>query len=190
MGLTDDTCMEFTLKKGEAKSFKASKGQTVKITCKNGGQMADIVFPTYHQGLTLDNLRRFVLKKGDLLYDASEEAVLEVLSIISDAETNILFPGCRRRFYEREYNKRKDGCREILASALGIPQTQLPSTINLFMDFKLNPIECGFDVDVSRAKDGDYVIFSVKKDCTIAVSACPCELDSCRTIGNIIVDVR
>ena len=177
------------MKKGEAKAVEIVKGQTVKITSYNGGQLADLVFPTYHQGLTLDNLRRFVLREGDILYDTSEEAVLEVLSINSDANTNILYPGCRRKFYET-INKKKDGCRELLARALGIPQTQLPSTINLFMDFNLDCTEYTFETDVSKAKGGDYVRFRVLKDCMIAVSACPCEPDSCRTEGDIVVEVR
>lgn len=181
--------MEFTLKRSEAKAVEVAKGQIVKITCNNGGQLADMVFPTYHQGLTLDNLRRFVLKEGDIMYDVSEEAVLEVVSINSDASTNILYPGCRRKLYEKIFNKKKDGCRELLASALGIPLTELPSTINLFMDFSLDCTEYIFKPELSKAKDGDYVKFRVLKHCIIAISACPCEANSCRTEGDIVVKV-
>jgi uncharacterized protein YcgI (DUF1989 family) len=177
------------LRKGEAKAVQVAKGQVIKITCNNGGQLADMVFPSYHQGLTLDNLRRFVLREGDLLYDFFEEAVLLVLSIKSDANTNILYPGCRRKLYETTFNKKKDGCRELLARALGIPQIQLPGTINLFMDFNLDCTELSFETDVSKAKGGDYVRFRVLKDCIIAVSACPCEPNSCGTEGDIVVEV-
>lgn len=182
--------MEFTLKKGEAKAIEVSKGQIVEIISNGGeGQLADIVFPTYHQGLTLDNNRRLVLKQGDLLYDFSEEAVLEVLSINSDANTNILYPGCRRRIYETRFDKKKDGCRELLASALKIPIKDLPSTINLFMDFNLDCTEYGFKTDISKVKNGDYVRFHVLKNCKIAVSACPCEANACKTKGDILVRV-
>ena len=182
--------MEFILKKGTAKVVKVTKGQIIKVECTNGGQLADIVFPTYHQGLTLDNLRRFILKEGDLLYDFHEEAVIKVLSIHSDANTNILFPGCRRRIYETSFNKKKDGCRELLASALGITSTQLPSTINLFMDFDIDCKKYRFNTTVSKVKDGDYVIFEILKNCIIAVSACPCEANVCKTEGEIVITVK
>jgi uncharacterized protein YcgI (DUF1989 family) len=182
--------MEFTLRKGEAKGAVVVKGQYIKITCIHGGQLSDLVFINYHQGITLDRLRRFILKSGDELFDVNEEAVLKVLSIDSASNTNILYPGCRRRFYKERFNKDKDGCRDLLASALGINPSELPSTINLFMDFELDCNSYGFKTEISKVKDGDSVCFGALKNCTIAVSACPCEEDACRTKGEILVEMN
>ncbi len=104
--------MEFILNKGEAKGIVVLKGQTIKITCINGGQLADLVFLDYHQGITLDRLSRFILKCGDELFNSNEEGVLRITSINSIADTNILYPGCRRKLYTKEFGKEKIGCRD------------------------------------------------------------------------------
>jgi uncharacterized protein YcgI (DUF1989 family) len=181
--------MHFLLRKGEAKGAVVLKEQRIKISCKNAGQLADLVFLNYHQGITLDRLRRFILKAGDELYDINEEAVLRVLSIESESNTNILYPGCRRKFYREHSGIEKDGCRDLLASALGINPSELPSTINLFMDFSLDCEIYGFDTQVSRVKSRDSVSFQALKNCIIAVSACPCEDDACITEGEILVEI-
>lgn len=179
----------FVLKRGEARAAKVTKGQKIKIFCENGSQLADLVFLDYHQGLTLDNLRKFTLHPDDLLYDSYEVPVLKVSSIHSDAKTNILYPGCRRTIYKQKYKKDKLGCRELLSQALGTLANLLPSTINLFMDFEIIS-EDKFETRTSKVKAGDYNEFEVLKDTTIAVSACPCEPDSCRGNGLIRVEIK
>jgi uncharacterized protein YcgI (DUF1989 family) len=182
--------LEFTLNKGEAKGIVALNGQTVTISCINGGQLADLVFLDYHQGITLDRLRRFILKCGDELFNSNEEGVLQVTSIDSEAHTNILYPGCRRKLYAEKFGKNKNGCRDLLAFALGIQPINLPSTINLFMDFELDNNNYKFNTKTSRVKEGDSISFYVLKNCTIAVSACPCEPGSCKTEGKIEVKIQ
>jgi|WetSurSiteA1Bulk_404760.scaffolds.fasta_scaffold07236_2 uncharacterized protein YcgI (DUF1989 family) len=182
--------MEFVLRKGEAKGAVVERGQLITITCRNEGQLADLVFLNYHQGITLDRLRRFILKSGDELFDNNEEAIIKVLTINSESNTNILYPGCRRKYYKEHFDEEKDGCRDLLAIALGILPHELPNTINLFMDFKLDCINYEFDTSLSRVKNGDSVSFYALKNCTIAVSACPCESDSCSTNGNIEVKIE
>ena len=179
--------MRFQLKKGSGGAAVVTKGNTITVSCKYNGQLSDLVFLNYSQGITLDRLRRFVLKPGDELFDINEEPVLRVLSIHSDAKTNILYPGCRRKMYQEDFGKEKDGCRDILASALGISACNLPSTINLFMDFELDSSAYGFRTSQSRSKENDSVRFLALKNCTVAVSACPCESDSCGTEGEIEV---
>jgi uncharacterized protein YcgI (DUF1989 family) len=182
--------LEFILNKGEAKGIVVLNGQTVTISCINRGQLADLVFLDYHQGITLDRLRRFILKCGDELFNSNEEGVLQVTSITSEAHTNILYPGCRRKLYAEKFGKDKDGCRDLLASALGIQPTNLPSTINLFMDFELHSSNYEFKTRTSKAKEGDSVSFHALQNCTIAISACPCEPSSCKTEGKIKVEVK
>ena len=179
--------MKFRLEKGSGRAIVVPKGASITISCRHHGQLADLVFLDYSQGLTLDRLRRFALQPGDELVDTCEEPVLRVLSVDSEAKTNILYPGCRRKMYREVFGKEKDGCREILAAALGIPPCGIPATINLFMDFELDPARCGFRTSLSRAKENDSVRFLALKTCTVAVSACPCEPDSCGTAGEIEV---
>jgi uncharacterized protein YcgI (DUF1989 family) len=179
--------LKFVLNKGEAKGIVVLKGQTISISCIDGGQLADLIFLDYHQGITLDRLSRFVLRCGDELFNSNEEAVLRVTSISSTADTNILYPGCRKNVYAEGFGKEKIGCRELLASALGIPAITLPSTINLFMDFKLDSNNYEFKIRPSRVKEGDSISFYALRNCTIAISACPCEPCSCETKGKIKV---
>lgn len=181
--------MEFILNKGEAKGIVVLEGQKITISCVNGEQLADLVFLDYHQGITLDRLGRFVLKRGDGLFNSYEQAVLRVTSINSTADTNILYPGCRRNLYAKVFGKDKMGCRDLLASALGIPTMALPSTINLFMDFELDSLNYKFKIKHSRVKEGDSISFYALKNCTVAISACPCELCSCKTEGKIEVRI-
>lgn len=182
--------MKLTLNKGEAKGIVVLKGQTITISCINGGQLADMVFLDYHQGITLDRIRRFILKCGDELFNSNEEGVLQVTSIDSEACTNILYPGCRRKMYAEKFGKEKDGCRDLLSFALGIPTILLPSTINLFMDFGIDSDNYEFRTMSSRVKEGDSVSFYALKNCIIAISACPCEPSSCKTEGKIEVTIR
>jgi uncharacterized protein YcgI (DUF1989 family) len=182
--------VRFILNKGEAKGVVVLKEQTIIISCINGGQLADLVFLDYHQGITLDRLRRFILKCGDELFNSNEEGVLRVTSINSEADTNILYPGCRRKLYAEKFGKEKDGCRDLLSFALGIPTINLPSTINLFMDFRLDNDNYEFRTMTSRVKNGDSVSFYALKNCTIAISACPCEPGSCKTEGKIEVEIQ
>jgi uncharacterized protein YcgI (DUF1989 family) len=182
--------MEFTLKKGEARGTVVLEGQIIKITCKKEGQLSDLVFLNYHQGITLDRLHRLILRSGDDLFNANEEAVLRVQLIDSESNTNILYPGCRQRLYSEQFGKEKNGCRDLLASALGLPPSELPSTINLFMDFELDCVNYGFKTRVSKVKGGDSVSFHVLKNCAIAVSNCPCEANVCRTEGEILVEIK
>lgn len=179
--------MKFHLKKGSARAADVKKGNTITISCRKNGQLSDLVFLGYSQGITLDRLRSFVLRPGHELVDVNEEAVLRVLSVDSAAETNILYPGCRRKMYQEVFDKEKDGCRDLLAAALGVDSRDLPSTINLFMDFELDCPGYGFRTSQSRAQADDSVSFLALKDCRIAVSACPCEPDSCGTVGEIEV---
>lgn len=181
--------MEFILNKGEAKGIVVLKGQTIIISCINEGQLADLVFLDYHQGITLDRLGRFILKCGDELFNSNEEGVLRVTSINSTANTNILYPGCRRHLYSEKFGTDKKGCRDLLASALGIPTIALPTTINLFMDFELDSKNYEFTIRPSRVKEGDSISFYALKNCTIAISACPCEPCSCKTEGKIEVRI-
>ena len=175
------------LSKGEATAIMLDRGQRVRITCVDGGQLADLVFLSYHQGLTLDNLRRFSLNDKDLIYNYDEEPVLEVEEIHSKAETNIIYPGCRRKFYQDVFKKDKDGCRDLLAKALGVQPNELPSTINLFMDYEIK--DHRFNTRPSKVKEGDYNTFKALKNCRIAVSACPCESNACRSEGKIKIEI-
>jgi uncharacterized protein YcgI (DUF1989 family) len=181
--------LEFILNKGEAKGIVVLKEQIITVSCIGGGQLADLVFLDYHQGITLDRLSRLVLRCGDELFNSNEEAVLRVTSINSTADTNILYPGCRRNLYAEGFGKDKIGCRDLLASALGIPVITLPSTINLFMDFELDSNNYEFKIRPSRVKDGDSISFYALKNCTVAISACPCEPCSCETEGKIEVRI-
>lgn len=160
-----------TLRKGEVISISMKAGEQIKIACDGGGQLADLVFQEFHQGLTLDRLGRFVLREGDLLFNAKEEPVLKVLRIASKANSNIVYPGCRSSLY----SNRKQGCRELLASALNVPVEALPGTINLFMDFEIDARSYEFRPAATRAKDGDFVELEALADVEIAIAACPCE---------------
>ena len=165
------------------------KGQKLRISSEQGGQLADLVFLNYHQGLTLDNVRSLVLREGDMLYNSSEVPILRVKVLESESCTNLLYPGCRRSIYKKNYAKDKKGCREILSESFSVSPDLLPSTINLFMDFEMDSDTLTFKTMKSRAKAGDYVLFEVLEDVEVAVSACPCEPDSCDGNGFIKVMV-
>lgn len=173
------------LQKGEAIAISLKAGDRIKIACLGGGQLADLVFSLYHQGLTLDRLGRFILREGDVLYNCKEEPALRVLKIRSKAISNIVYPGCRRSLYG--FNK--NGCRELLARALNVSVENLPSTINLFMDFEIDPQSYEFKPVATKAEDGDFVEFESLFDLEIAVAACPWE-DLSQPNGKIAIEVK
>ncbi len=172
------------LHKGEAISISMKRGDRIKIACLGGGQLADLVFTSYHQGLTLDRLGRFVLREGDVLYNSREEPALKVLQVQSRASSNIVFPGCRSSLYG--FNKK--GCRELLAQALNVSVESLPSTVNLFMDFEIDPESYEFKPAFTKAKSGDFIELEALVDLEIAITACPHE-ELSQPDGKIAVEV-
>ncbi len=125
------------LKKGEAKAFQIKAERFLRIECLDDEQLADLTFEGYNQGITLDTLRRFHLIEGNLLFNGNEEPMIKVIKISSRSKTNILFRGCKSSVYSR-FERKKLGCRELIARELDLPTNELPSTINLFMDFELD----------------------------------------------------
>ncbi|MEM2991473.1 MAG: DUF1989 domain-containing protein [Halobacteria archaeon] len=176
--------IDILLNKGEAIAISLKAGDRIKIACLNSGQLADLVFPLYHQGLTLDRLGRFIIRKGDLLYNSREEAALRVLDMRSKASSNIVYPGCRSSLYG--FNKK--GCRELLAQALKVSVENLPSTINLFMDFEIDLESYAFKPAVTRAENCVFVEFEALVNLEIAIAACPCE-ELSQPNGKIAIEV-
>jgi uncharacterized protein YcgI (DUF1989 family) len=176
------------LRKGEAKAFQVEEGDTVKVTCMDDGQLADLTFKDYDQGITLDNLRRFHLLEGDLLYNVFEEPVMKVLKIGSNSKTNILFPGCRRSVYLKR-DRDKLGCRDLIAHEFGIPPNSLPSTINLFMDYEIESTMNTFRTVKPVVRRNEFNTFHMLQNSLIGVSACPGDFGDEQSAGRISIEV-
>jgi uncharacterized protein YcgI (DUF1989 family) len=172
------------LQKGEAISIPLKAGDRIRIACLNSGQLANLIFTSYHQGLTLDRLGRFILRGGDLLYNSREMPALKVVEVHSRARSNIVYPGCRSSLYG--FNKK--GCRELLAQALKVEVENLPSTVNLFMDFEIDPESYEFKPVATKAENGDFVEIEALIDLEVAVAACPCE-ELSKPSGKIGIEV-
>lgn len=158
---------------GTARAFSLRKGQKLRITSQEGGQVVDLTFKDFSQALTRDinGMERynfpklvFSLEEGMSLYDGAGTKVLTLAESHTQAPHDLLFPGCRSPIYEGE----QEGCREMLARVLAIPLASLPATLNLFL----------FTEDMAMtvrrsAEKGDYVVLRAERPVKVGVSVCP-----------------
>lgn len=165
---------DVVLAHGTSRAFKLSKGQRLRITTLEGGQVVDLCFKDFNQALSrdLNGIKRFdfpklvsTLDEGMALYDGAGEAVLTLVENHTEAPHDLLFPGCRSKIYEGEL----DGCRDMLASVLDIPLAALPPTATFFM---FVDEDMALTIHKTAAK-GDHVVLRAERDVTVGLSACP-----------------
>lgn len=156
---------------GTARPFKLLEGDKIRIETPKGGQVSNLSFEYFNQGLTrdYDRIRRnlkhtdFKAVLGTILCDNDSVPVLEMTENHSSASHDLLFVGCRKEVFK---DGRK-GCLDLIAEALSVPRLRIPPTLPLFLDVE------DFQMVPSKSKPGDHVVFSVLRDVDVGVTSCP-----------------
>jgi len=148
----------------EAQTVDIKAGQRLKITT-SGQQACSITFSGFSAGLTRDNNMSLRLYEGDEIYGRENRSYLVVESMNTGSMIDITLPGCRAGIIGR------DGCRELLSTALGVSTESLPDTINIFCDVKI--LDNGMiQMLNSTSEAGDFIVLACLCNVTLAISAC------------------
>lgn len=163
-------------------SFEVKKGQFLKVICPEGEQVADMVAfnpldkkESLSNGKTFDYEQTIRLTKGNTLWSNMSRPMLEIETDTCGVHDFLLSPCCRmtmKKFYGIE--KEVPTCHDNLYLALrehGIKRWSIPTAFNVFMNVPLDS-ELNLEVKPPIAKAGDYVLFEVKMDLLIGLTAC------------------
>lgn len=185
-------------------AFEAPRGSVFRVTDLEGKQVVDMaVFNrrdpseklslTYSRsrsaggtselGVGPDYLTKDKLMEGDTLLSNLCRPLLYFLTEtpepkgIHDTHNS----SCNRAFYESGGFGPRDGCHEILSRALGqygVRETDLPDTMDLFMNWYHDPQRGAWIIGQPVSKPGDYVEFRAEMDCLVGLSNCPDDVGS------------
>jgi len=158
---------------GEAVKLGLSRNDFLEIHVLSGAPLVDLTFLSYSQGYTIDNNMAVMLTEGNRIYDINNEPVLVLSKVRTQSRINILFPGCIQEYYEDE----QLGCREILSNILNTRKSQLPSTVNLFMDVEIHP-SGQLTILNPNGVAGDFVTLEALENVDVGVSVCPWKISS------------
>lgn len=83
---------------------------------------------------------------------------------------------CNRHLYEKMGQGPKDGCHEIISTAIaphGLLPEDVPDTMDLFMNYHHDCANRWWVLEDGCSKPGDYIEFEAKMTCLVALSNCP-----------------
>jgi uncharacterized protein len=170
------------IKGGYGGRIEVGEDQILEILNVEGQQICDFfafnlddVSETLSPSHTRSELRRIVLKVGDVLVSRYRNPMFEILEDTCGRH-DITFPPCDPVRYERGFGlKNHRSCRTNLAETItdkGIPYAYLPDPINWFQNMPVTP-----DGTIQRlnssAVPGDKVVLRALQPVLAVGSACP-----------------
>lgn len=196
MNNTVEEIKAVTVKGGYAKLIEIKKGQLVKITDIEGGQVADLFAynaDNYYEKTspahTIMKIMSLKMKVGDKIYSNYRHPMLEIIDDTAGTH-DLLMVACDSRRYLYDYNVANHrSCVDNITDlfrAYGISPSTFPNPINLFQktevtqDGKLIQKGC-------PTKPGDFVLMKAHMNLLIAISACPMDLNPIG--GDRITDI-
>jgi len=188
----------YKIKSNTGKAFECFKGQRVKV---EGTTIVDFVAFNLHdlserfdQARTKANQGKIFISTGDWLYSKRNNKMMQIVEDTFIEGHHDLQKGmCSRKRFElaakhkllfETYGMKKlkiedlpdHGCWENLSLAVAlwnISPDDIPSPFNIFQDMNINITTGTMKNSDLRPKENAYVLFQLKMDCLIAVSACP-----------------
>ena len=135
-------------------------------------------------GVRADYLTKDRLMEGDTLLSNLCNPLLYFLEETPDPKGvhDTHNSSCNRAFYEAYGFGPRDGCHEILGDVLspyGIRRTDLPDTMDLFMNWYHDCEQRAWIIGQPVSRPGDYVEFKAEIDCLVGLSNCPDVASEC-----------
>lgn len=172
-------------KKGKA--FTVKKGSYFKLIDVKGQQVADMIalvsgsedyFSPAHTRSCLNSIK---LEIGDHLFSNRRKPLLKIIEDTVGLH-DIVVPCCDVERYQKDYKlEYHENCYDNLVDALkalDITRDPLPEALNVFMNNKVLA-DGSIVTEEPINKPGDYILFEVLEDLTVAISACPQDLSPC-----------
>jgi uncharacterized protein YcgI (DUF1989 family) len=163
-------------------AFNLEKGQTLRITDIEGGQVADLFCAVrggtkevLSSGHTTDYNGKIFLSSGDILYSNYSNPMLTI-----DEDTVgghiMLYAPCSQEMFERSYEFQgpHPNCFDNLANnlgPLGLDPSQITVPLNIFMNIEIMP-DGSIKIKPPRSKAGDYLELMAEIDLIVGVTAC------------------
>lgn len=189
-----NTLFEQDLNGGEGAAVVVEPGQRFRATDLSGLQVMDMaVFnadnPREKLSTSYSRSRAGVISDGqfhprdrlsvdDLLMSTINREMMRITADTPEIKGMHDVHGrmCNRALYDRMGEPEKDGCHEIIASAVAaydlLPE-DIPDTIDLFMNYHHNCDHNWWVLEDGCSRPGDYVEFEAMMRCLVAVSNCP-----------------
>lgn len=171
------SAFEATIESGTAQRVELDRGQELVISTPDGAQGGDLSFIGFDQAMSrnLNGWERFgrpwlvfAADPGMRLFNGEGEPVLEVGSCVGDGRNDIMYPGC----WSELYADGRPGCRELIASALGIERSQITGMLSFFVNATVDATAYR-GLDEVKLAPGDHISLRALRAATTAVSACP-----------------
>ncbi len=183
---------ELVVKAGHGGTMNLSKGETIRISCPEGSQVADFwAFDTRDTSVflsaehTRSTLEKLVPKIGDRLYSNRRFPMLTIVEDTSPGAHDFLMSACDPRRYELlghvGYHR---SCAENLCVAMeaaGKTAHALPSPFNIFQNVSVGS-NGELAIIAPKVQPGQYLEMRCETDVLVIVSACP--MDIAKTNGR------
>jgi uncharacterized protein len=199
---------QFVIPSCSGKAFRVFRGQTLRVSQEEGGQVASLIVLNAHkykeQGMARfsGNLSQILgagnhYRLGTVYSKVPYERAM--LTVTRDTVGHhFLGPHCTARMMEIWGARGHRSCSDNLADALAdfglaLEDIYSPASINLFANINIESTGDGrIHLLPSAAQKGDRVDFTAEMDVLIALSACPDDVSgmngpSCKSIGIQII---
>lgn len=162
--------------------FTLLKGQVLKVTDIEGGQVADLFCAVRDEpqqvlsaGHTTDYNSKLFLTTGDILYSNRSNPMLTITEDTVGGHIMIYAP-CSQQMFERSNgaDQPHPNCFDNLANhlgPLGLDPSRITTPLNVFMNIDIMP-DGGIEIKPPRSKAGDCIELKAEMDLIVGVSAC------------------
>lgn len=182
------------------RAVRLRKGQAIRIVNTHGTQVCDTwAFNADDLGEFMSTehmhgyLNAIFPKKGDALVTNRRRPILVMEEDTSPGRHDTVIAACDVHRYAMlgctEYH---DNCTDNLhaaMAALGLPRTECPSPLNLWMNI---PVDGDGRIQwlAPLSKAGDFVVLRAQMDCIVAMSACPQDMVPINGADCVPVEVQ
>jgi uncharacterized protein YcgI (DUF1989 family) len=177
---------EITIPACTGAAVTLQRGDRLTIVDGEGEQVADVValvegsrefLSVAH---TRAKLEKLSIGEGDTLWSNLRRPVLRVARD-TVGRHDLLWAACDPERYDQDFGVTGHAnCRENLYHALNgrVPYEAVPDPVNVFMATRVLP-DGSLDIERPASRAGDEITFEALVPCTVAVSACPQDLNAC-----------
>ena len=167
-------------------AFILKKGQQLKVTDIEGGQVSDLAcyleadpLESLSSGRTFDHVEKIFLTIGDIFFSQNDCPLL----IIRDdtvGRHDFLYAPCHLAMFQQDSGNKNHhpSCHENLVRSLnqfGVLTPQIATTFNIFMNVQISQ-EGRISIKPPLSKPGDFIMFEALQDLIIGLTACSDEL--------------
>ncbi|HZU13827.1 MAG TPA: urea carboxylase-associated family protein [Chloroflexota bacterium] len=191
------TVEEITIPARGARVVTLRPGDRVTVVDVEGQQVGDLVAlvegtPEFLSvSHTRTKLGKLSIAEGDILWSNLRRPVLRVTRD-TVARHDLLWAACDPQRYGQDFGvSGHANCRENLHRVLGgrVPYDAVPDPVNIFMASTVQP-DGTLDVELPQSRAGDEITFDALLPCTVAVSACPQDLNACNGYNPTPLQLR